>query len=215
MTTDRDHQRLARLSLAIIAGGQSRRMGRDKAFVQLHGKAMIEHVIARSSDLGQAETILITNKRDRYAHLGLPMYSDILPDKGSLGGIYTALMRAQAPYVLVLACDMPFISGDLLRFMIAQINDETDIVVPRVDGYPQGMHAIYSKACLEPIRKQLEANRLKIIRFYDAMRVRYLDEADYGSYDPDARSFTNLNTPGELEQARAQSDQLGLESHSA
>ena len=144
------------------------------------------------------------------------MYSDILPDKGSLGGIYTALMRAQAPYVLVLACDMPFISGDLLRFMIAQINDETDIVVPRVDGYPQGMHAIYSKACLEPIRKQLEANRLKIIRFYDAMRVRYLDEADYGSLRPaDARSFTNLNTPGELEQARAQSDQLGLESHSA
>ena len=84
-------------SLAIIAGGQSRRMGRDKAFVELGGKPLIEHVIQRSADLGQAETIIITNKPAQYAHLGLPMYRDVLPDKGSLGGIYTALVKAKAP----------------------------------------------------------------------------------------------------------------------
>ena len=97
---------------------------------------------------------------------------------------------------------MPFIRTELLRFMIAQLEQETDIVVPRVDGYPQGMHAIYRKACLAPIRAQLDENRLKIIRFYDQMRVTYLDEADYAPYDPQARSFTNLNTPAELERAR-------------
>ncbi|MCE2471763.1 MAG: molybdenum cofactor guanylyltransferase [Anaerolineae bacterium] len=190
------------LSLAIIAGGQSRRMGRDKAFVELGGRALIERVIQRSADLGQAETILITNKPADYAHLGLPMHRDILPDTGSLGGIYTALVKATSPAVLVLACDMPFINADLLRFMLTQLDADTDIVVPRVDGYPQALHAIYQKTCIAPIRAQLEANRLKIIRFYDQMRVRYLDETDYAEFDPVGGSFANLNTPAELEQAR-------------
>ncbi len=189
-------------TLAIIAGGQSRRMGRDKAFVELGGSALIERVIRRSADLGQAETILITNKPAVFAYLGLPMYRDIQPGKGSLGGIYTALVKATSPAVLVLACDMPFVNNDLLRFMLTQLDAATDIVVPRVDGYPQALHAIYQKTCIAPIRAQLEANRLKIIRFYDQMRVRYLDEADYAEFDPTGASFANLNTPAELEQAR-------------
>ena len=190
------------VSLAIIAGGQSRRMGRDKAFVELGGSALIERVIQRSADIGQAETILITNKPADYAHLGLPMRRDALPGKGSLGGIYTALLHAKNPAVLVLACDMPFVNAELLRFMIAQLDADTDIVVPRVAGYPQALHAIYRVTCIQPIRAQLEANRLKIIRFYDQMRVRYLDEADYAEFDADGSSFANLNTPAELEQAR-------------
>lgn len=196
MTARPDH-----FSLAIIAGGQSRRMGRDKAFVELAGKPLIEHVIERSADLGQAEAILVANKPAQFAHLGLPMYRDILPDKGSLGGIYTALAQAQNPDVLVLACDMPFVNTDLLRFMAAQINDETDIVVPTVDDYPQGLHAIYKKTCIEPIAEQLAADRLKIIRFYEQMRVRYLDESDYAAFDPRGRSFANINTPEELAKA--------------
>ena len=177
-------------------------MGRDKAFLQLGGMTLIERVCAASADLGQSETILITNKPHDYQHLGLQMHPDILPGRGSLGGIYTALARATNPAALVLACDMPFINTKLLRFMLAQLDDTTDIVAPRVDGYPQGMHAIYRKTCLAPIRAQLEANRLKIIRFYDQMRVTYLDEADYAPYDADGIAFTNLNTPAELERAR-------------
>ena len=194
----------AQFTVAIIAGGQSRRMGRDKAFVELGGKILIQHVIDRSANLGQAETILITNKPNDYRHQGLPMFNDALPDKGSLGGIYTALLQAQSPAVLVLACDMPFISTELLRHMVALIDETIDIVVPRVKGYPQGMHAIYRKTCIEPIAVQLTADRLKIIRFYDQMRVRYLDETDYAEFDPDGRCFANLNTPEELEQARIQ-----------
>ena len=176
-------------------------MGRDKAFVHLAGKPLIEHVIQGSADLGQAETILITNKPAQYTHLGLPMHSDILPDKGSLGGIYTALVQARNPDVLVLACDMPFVNTELLRYMVDQIRADIDIVVPRVDDYPQGLHAIYKKTCIEPIAEQLAANRLKIIRFYDQMRVRYLDETDYAALDQQGRSFANLNTPEELAEA--------------
>ena len=177
-------------------------MGRDKAFVKLAGKPLIQHVIERSRNLGQTETILIANQPERYQHLGLPVFSDVCPNKGSLGGIYTALTYAQNPHTLVIACDMPFIKTELLRFMIAQISDDIDIVVPRVGGYPQGLHAIYSQSCRQPIQEQLAANRLKVIRFYDRMRVRYLDEADYAPYDVDGRSFVNLNTPEELQQAR-------------
>lgn len=191
-----------KFTVAIIAGGQSSRMGRDKAFLKLGGATLIERVMAASADLGQSETILIANQPDDYRHLGLPMYTDIYPGKGSLGGIYSALARATNPAALVLACDMPFIKTDLLRFMIAQFDKETDIVVPRVKGYPQGMLAIYRKTCLAPIRARLDDNRLKIIGFYSEMRVTYLDEADYAPYDPEGRSFTNLNTPAELERAR-------------
>ncbi len=204
MSTSHRSVTLAPISLAIIAGGQSRRMGQDKAFVELGGKALIEHVIERSHDLGQAETILITNKPADFQQLALPMYCDVMPDTGSLGGIYTALMQAQSRDVLVLACDMPFINTELLRYMIARMDADTDIVVPRVAGYPQGLHAIYKKTCIEPIREQLEAHRLKIIRFYDRMRVRYLDEKETSAFDPDGHSFTNLNTPAELELAQQQ-----------
>jgi molybdopterin-guanine dinucleotide biosynthesis protein A len=189
---------MTHFSLAIIAGGQSRRMGRDKAFVDLAGKTLIERVIELSADLGQAETILITNKPAQYAHLGLPMYRDILPNKGSLGGIYTALVQAQSSDVLALACDMPFVNSGLLRYMIEQMDDDSDIVVPRVDGYPQGLHATYKKTCIAPIAEQLAADRLKIIRFYARMRVRYLDEPEYAPFDRDGRCFANLNTPEEL-----------------
>ena len=178
-------------------------MGRDKAFLELGGKPLIQHVIDNSAELGQYETILITNKPADYAPLGFPLYRDAMPDKGSLGGIYTALLKAKSDFTLVLACDMPFVQPDLLRFMIAQINDDIDIVVPRVEGYPQGLHAIYRKTCIEPIRDQLAANRLKIIRFFDRMRLRYLDEPEYAPYDPDRRSFMNLNTPAELDEARS------------
>jgi molybdenum cofactor guanylyltransferase len=190
------------LSVAIIAGGKSSRMGTDKAFVKLADKPLIQHVIERTADLGQSETLLITNRPDDYAQLGLLMFTDIHPDKGSLGGIYTALSYAQNPYTLVVACDMPFVNTDLFRFMLTQVDESVDIVVPRVDNYPQGLHAIYGKACLKPIEKQLEANRLKIIRFYDHVRVRYLDEIDYAAYDPEGLSFSNLNTPEELDEAQ-------------
>ncbi len=177
-------------------------MGRDKALIELGSQTLIERVIERSADLGQSETLLIANAPDDYAHLGLPMFGDALPGKGALGGIYTALLRAKSAWVMTLACDMPFINADLLRLMLAQRDDAVDIIAPRVNGYPQALHAIYRKTCLAPIRQQLEAKQLKIIRFYSRVRPRYLDEDAYRALDPQGRAFANLNTPEELEEAR-------------
>ena len=189
-------------SVAILAGGKSSRMGRDKSFVELDSKPLIEHVISRTSGLGQQSTFIVTNGPNDYAHLGLRMAGDILPDKGSLGGIYTAIHESPADYTLVIACDMPFVNPDVLLLMLVSYGGH-DVVVPRVDGYPQGLHALYRKTCLPHIREKLDANRLKVIGFYESVNVRYLDEDDYQSIDPHGTSFTNLNTPDELTDAQS------------
>ncbi|MCQ3930045.1 MAG: molybdenum cofactor guanylyltransferase [Chloroflexi bacterium] len=190
------------LTLAIMAGGKSSRMGTDKSFVTLLGKPLIEHLLDRLADLGEDERILVTNRPDDYAALGLPMLTDVLPDKGSLGGIYTAITYSQSEYTLVIACDMPFANPALLKYMIGLCDGSYDVIVPRVDNYPEGLHAIYSQACLAPIRKRLDADQLKVMGFYSDVRVRYLDEAEYHSFDPKGLSFFNVNTPQELEEAR-------------
>jgi molybdopterin-guanine dinucleotide biosynthesis protein A len=191
------------LTVAIMAGGKSSRMGTDKSFVEILGKPLIEHILERVSELGQRKTILITNRPDDYAYLGVSMYGDVLPEKGSLGGIYTAIHQSKTSATLVIACDMPFLNVDLLRYMIGLSGiQETDIVVPRVDGYPQGLHAIYSKNCLTPILERLDGDRLKVIGFYDSVRVRYIDEPEYKQFDPQGWSFYNVNTPDELREAR-------------
>jgi molybdopterin-guanine dinucleotide biosynthesis protein A len=192
-------------TVAIIAGGKSSRMGTDKSFVSLLGKPMIEHVLASISDLGQDETILITNRPGDYAHLCLPMFADVIPDQGALGGIYTALYYSQTADVLTLACDMPFLNPDLLRYIIGlggEYGSPYDVIVPRVDNHPQGLHALYNKSCLPSIRAKIDTHRLKVISFYDDVRVRYLEPAEWSRLDPRGRSFHNVNTPEELQTAQ-------------
>lgn len=191
-----------RLTVAVIAGGKSSRMGTDKSFVELLGKPVIAHVLEKMRFLAH-NMLIITNRPDDYAHLGLPMYSDVLPEKGSLGGIYTALYYSNTPYTLVAACDMPFVNVALLSYMIGLTEgDFFDVIVPRVEAYPEGLHAIYHQNCREPILKRLTAGQLKVIGFYQDVRVRYLDEPEYHPFDPQALSFFNVNTPDELEEAR-------------
>jgi molybdopterin-guanine dinucleotide biosynthesis protein A len=200
---------MTELTVAIMAGGQSRRMGTDKSLVILHGKPLVEHLVARVQELGQAETILIANRPDAYSFLGLPTYTDVLPGKGSLGGIYTALRYSRTPYTLILACDMPFVSTPLLKYMIGLAEgDSFDVIVPRVEGYPEGMHAIYRQTCLGPIRERLDAGQLRVMGFYGEVRVRAIDEPEYQVFDLHGLSFFNVNTPEDLQRAQ-QLDQSG------
>lgn len=185
------------LTLAIQAGGKSTRMGQDKSFVPFDGRPMIEVVIDRVAGLG-AELILITNKPDAYAHLGLPMFGDMFLDAGPLGGIYTAVHHAAHPHTLVVACDMPRLNRELLQYMI-DLRETADIVVPRWDKFPEPLHAIYSKACLEPMREKLAAQQYKITGFYGRVNVRFVERDEIARFDSDGRSFVNVNTPDELD----------------
>lgn len=164
---------------------------------------MIETVIERVTGLGD-ELIVITNKPDDYTHLGLPLFSDVYPDHGSLGGIFTAVHYASHPYTLVVACDMPWLNRALLEHMIS-LRREADIIVPRWNAFPEPLHAIYHKVCLPHIKANLKAKRLKIIRFYDQVSVRYVEVEEIKQFDGDGRSFANINTPQDLDRGKSES----------
>lgn len=189
------------VTVAIQAGGKSARMGVDKSFVLFQGRPMIEIVRDSVAGLGD-ELILITNKPDQYAHLGLPMYGDVYPEHGPLGGIYTALYYARFPHTLVVACDMPWLQRPLLAYMLS-LRDTADIIAPRWDRFPEPLHAVYGKACLGPIEENLKAQRLKITGFYGRVNVRFVDREEIARFDPEGRSFVNVNTPEELDASQS------------
>jgi molybdopterin-guanine dinucleotide biosynthesis protein A len=184
------------LTVAIQAGGKSTRMGRDKSFVPFEGRPMIEVVRDRVAGLGD-ELILITNNPEPYAYLNLPAFGDIYADCGPLGGIHSALANAASPHVLMVACDMPWLNRDLLEYLIS-LRKIADIVVPRLDKFPEPLHAVYSKACLDPIETKLKAGDLKITRFYGQVNVRFVDREEIARFDPQGRCFTNINSPEDL-----------------
>jgi molybdenum cofactor guanylyltransferase len=184
----------------ILAGGKSRRMGRDKAFLPFGRGLLIERVIEVIQQV-TAEVILITNSPEQYRRFGLPMFADVIPDAGSLGGIYTGLVSAKTPYSLCLACDMPFVKPDFLR-LLCDLAAEADVVIPRNADDFQPLCAVYAQVCRAPIRQKIEAGRLKITGFFDDVRVRVIDGELLARYDPHDVMFFNANTPEEYERAR-------------
>ena len=206
------------LTAVVLAGGQSRRMGTDKALLSLGGRTLIEAVIATVSALSR-EVIVVSNATQSLRHLGVRLVSDIYPGKGSLGGIYTGLRQARTPYSLVVACDMPFINLPLLRYM-GSLASQADVVIPRasdpsrppargraavtakeVNLHP--LHAIYAQTCQRPIERLLAAGELRIIDFFPEVRVRYVEEAEVDRFDAAHLSLFNVNTPADLAQAQA------------
>ena len=177
-------------------------MGTDKSFVLFEGRPMIDVVRETVAGLGD-ETLLITNKPDDYAHLNLSMVSDVYPGLGPLGGIFTAVHAAAHPHVLVVACDMPWLNRPLLEYMIS-LRQTADIIVPRWEKYPEPLHAIYSKACLDPIEEKLKEKRLKITGFFGQVNVRFVEREEIEQFDEDGRSFANINSPKDLEEASNQ-----------
>jgi len=188
------------ITVAILTGGQSSRMGTNKAFTRVGGVPIIERILQRVSDLGE-ETILITNTPGDYAHLGMPSYPDRIPGKGPLGGLYTAISEAHYPYVLAVSCDQPFLNPILLQALIDQ-RGGVDVVVPLDrDDYPQSMHAVYGKGCLPAIQESIDADKLKMIGFFPQVHVRKVSGEDIDRYDPQRISFVNVNTPDDLAEA--------------
>lgn len=188
-------------TVAIQAGGRSSRMGTDKSFVELQGRPLIAHVIDRIGGLGQASTFIVTNTPEPYRALGLPLVADVIPGAGSLGGVYSALMRSLTPYTLVVGCDMPLLNPDLLRFLVARAAEDGgpyDAIVPRFEGVPQGLHALYANTCRATLHHRLLEQKLQIKAFFGAINTRFVDEPEYAHIDPEGRSFRNINTPEDL-----------------
>ena len=193
------------LSGIVLAGGLSRRLGRDKAVEPFGDEPLIARVIGRLSALTN-ETVVVVNSEARGAELPLPdeakVAVDIYPESGSLGGIFSGLTAANNDWGFVVACDMPFLNTDLIAHMLT-LREDYDAVVPLLDGYPEPTHAAYSIACLPHIESRLRAGQLKIAGFFDDVRVRYVSESEILGYDAERLSFFNVNRPDDLERALA------------
>lgn len=185
----------------VLAGGKSRRLGRNKAVEEIGGQRLIQRVIDRLSLLGN-EIIVVASSKDQPPDLGLRKVVDIYPGKGALGGIYSGLKESPSFHSLVVACDMPFLCIALLRYLM-ELSPGFDIVIPRVGKYVEPLHAVYSKNCLEPMEAMLQKGKLKISGLLDAVAVRYVEQAEIERFDPQHLSFFNINSEADLEHARS------------
>ena len=184
----------------VLAGGQSSRLGTDKPFVNANGQPLIEQIVAKLARLSD-DVIIVANSLEKYNHLEARLVGDVYPGKGALGGIYSGLRAAANTHSLVVACDMPFLDLNLLRYMILLASGH-DVVIPRIRGLLEPLHAVYSKSCLGPIDRLLARGGLKIIDFFSEVRVRYVEEDEVDIFDPQHLSFFNVNTPSDLEEMK-------------
>lgn len=200
------------LTVCIQAGGQSSRMGEDKALKTFLGRPLIQRVVERLTPVAD-ELIVTTNRPDDYRFLDLRLVPDLRPGRGALGGLYTAIASASHRMVAVVACDMPFANPTLLRAASRLlVEEEVDVVIP--GGAPRGqragksaegyepLHAVYRReTCLPAIEAALAADQWKVIAWFPQVKVRVLTAAEINHYDPSGLAFWNVNTPEEFSEA--------------
>lgn len=180
----------------ILAGGKSNRYGTNKAFVKLEGIPLIERVTG-VLDRIFPRLVLITNTPDEYAHLGLPMYEDLIKGLGPIGGIYTGLTVMKDEAAFFVACDMPFLKESLIRHIVAS-RDDYDAVIPRVDWKIEALHSLYHRRCLPIIKEQIDSRVYQVIRCFSKIRVKYIEEQVIRTFDPEFKTFININKPDDL-----------------
>jgi len=184
-----------KVTALVLAGGNSTRMGRNKALLKIDNKTLIEIVVEKLQDLFD-EIIVVTNNPENYPMLkNVRFEKDCIdtPVKNSLVGIYTGLLKSSNDYVFVVACDMPLLNMDLIQHMLNELGNE-DILVPFLEGHYEPLHAIYNKTCLSFIKDMLDVGNYKIINLYDYVNTVKVNEKEIRIIDPQLRSFMNINT---------------------
>ncbi|MFN8634679.1 MAG: molybdenum cofactor guanylyltransferase [Chloroflexota bacterium] len=189
------------LTLTILAGGRGSRLGgTDKAALQLAGRPLLDHVLAALGPLA-SEVVVVANDDRLAADSRFTLIRDPEPHAGVLPALLASLDAATSPLMLLVACDMPFLSRPLFGELV-RLAAQFDAVVPRVDGFDQPMHAVYRvEPCRAAIRSALAQNRRRMIAFLDDVRTLHLAEPEVRRLDPELRSFFNVNTPDDLELA--------------
>jgi molybdopterin-guanine dinucleotide biosynthesis protein A len=200
------------LTVSIQAGGQSSRMGEDKALKTFLGRPLIQRVIERLAPIAD-EVIVTTNRPEAYTFLDVRLISDLKPGRGALGGLYTAIASASHPIVAVVACDMPFASATFIETASRLlIENEADVVIARVasraklagksvESY-EPLHAVYRReTCLPAIESAIDADQWKVIAWFPQVKVRVLTSEEMKQLDPAGLAFWNVNTPEEFAKA--------------
>jgi molybdopterin-guanine dinucleotide biosynthesis protein A len=186
---------------AILVGGRARRFGgRDKSRLRIGSTTILDRQLAVVGPLADRVFVVASGGRPVDAP-GLTVVLDRIPGTGTLGALYTALSASTADFTLVVACDMPFLSGPFLAHMASFATGGVDVVIPRtVDGY-QPLCALYARRSLRPIRRRIEAGQLKVLDLLTDLRVREIGASEIARYDPDGTLFLNVNTPEDYARA--------------
>jgi molybdenum cofactor guanylyltransferase len=197
------------VSGVILAGGKARRMGGiNKALIEVRGRPIIERVASTLSRIF-TRIVIITNCPDSFRFLGLPMYRDIIPGSGSLGGLYTGLKVCGTDYGFLVGCDMPFLRADIIRLMVGKI-DDFDVIIPEAQGYTEPLHALYSQRCVPHIEDLIHQTDYKIFNLFHRVRVNMLPESVFTSFDPDLSFIGNVNSPEDLARAEELAERLAV-----
>ncbi len=188
------------ITIAVQAGGKSSRMGEDKALIRLAGIPLIERVLARIDGLAD-EILITTNRPETLTHLNLRMAGDEVPGAGALHGLKTALDAARGEIVLVLSCDTPFVSRELLEHLLSRAH-EADAIVPKHGDKYEPLQAVYNRSrCLPAVEAALGSGERRMISFYPQVHVLPIEEPILSELDPSGLSFFNVNTAEDLERA--------------
>jgi molybdopterin-guanine dinucleotide biosynthesis protein A len=198
------------LSVAILAGGRSERMGRDKALMPFLGRPLILRIIDRLRSLTD-DLFVMTDRPADYAFPGIPIHSDLEPGRGALGGLTSSLMTARNPFVAIAACDMPFASPSLFEYERDLMTASgADVVIPSTGAGLEPLHAVYRRAtCLPVLQVELEAGGRKVIAWLPKVKTQILSLEVTRGYDPQGLAFWNLNTPEDFRKAEAKAKMEG------
>jgi molybdopterin-guanine dinucleotide biosynthesis protein B/molybdopterin-guanine dinucleotide biosynthesis protein len=179
----------------ILVGGKSRRMGRDKALLEINGRTLFETTLAAFREALDT-VILVGDRPERFAGSAIPIYPDIYPGS-ALGGLYTGLVRAETSHIFVSSCDLPYPSPAIIRRLV-ELAPANDVVVPETAAGYEPLFAVYSQECREPIRRQLEDGNFCVYDFYPQVRTRVVTADELAGLADLDRCFLNLNTPEEF-----------------
>jgi molybdenum cofactor guanylyltransferase len=183
-------------SLVILAGGLSRRMGRDKASLPAGDGTLIEHLARRLAPV--VDETIVAGGSGRATLAGVMMVEDRYPGLGPLAGIHAGLVAARYPHVWVVGCDLPDADPALAHLLLG-LAAGYDAVVPRIDAEPQGVCALYDRALASRIDGLLAAGERRVKALLAASNVRYVTPEELRAIDPELRSFRNINTPADYE----------------
>lgn len=189
----------------MLAGGKSKRFGRNKAKENIEGESLLNRVVHRL-EIISSEIIIIAANEEECANMPrsekVHCIADIIPGKGSLGGLYTGLSYANVRHSFVAACDMPFLNISLISYLL-QLSPAFDVIIPRVAGLAEPLHAVYSENCLPHLKKLIDEDKLSILELFPLVKVRYVEELELNQFDPEHLSFFNINTETDLGVAKS------------
>ena len=184
----------------LLAGGKNIRMGKNKAFLQVNGRRIIDRTAELLNKIFE-HVILVTNEPLTYSHLNLEIAADLIPESSALVGIYTGLFYAATPYCFVVACDMPFLNRKVIDYMVS-LRNGYDVVIPVLDDGYHPLHALYSRRCITPIEQRIRTGNFKVTDFFNRVTVRKVTPKELRALDPSMEAVLNINTPEDLERVQ-------------